>query len=200
MESGFNEKMDTLDLIINALKDHEKRLDDISQRLEDLVKGLSIDAHEAGKKEEQKIEPLRAKKGPLVICSRWEEFKNVCKDAKIVAFEVEENLFYAYSMVGGDVFRYSEELPNKKLKVMEDQSSFSIDKTSLNNIELLQFLITRRLRCGLSLSIKVSRTALSEKQFLFELSYDFDRDEVKEFLSRELNVPKSSIVEGKITY
>jgi len=35
--SGFNEKIDAFDLIINALKDHEKRLDEISHRLESLV-------------------------------------------------------------------------------------------------------------------------------------------------------------------
>lgn len=200
MEPGFNEKIDTLDLIINALKDHEKRLDAISERLENLVKGQSTEARETERAVEQKIDHPTAKKVPLIVCSKWDEFKKVSKDAKIVAYEVEDSFFYAYSMVGEEVFRYSEDLPNRKLKVVEDQSAFRIDKTSLGNIELLQFLITRRLRCGLSLSMKISRTALSEKQFLFELNYDFDDDLVREFLSGELNVSQSSIVEGKITY
>ena len=102
-------------------------------------------------------------------------------------------------MIEEDVLRYSEDLPNKKLRVAESQSSFSLDKASLKNLELLQFLITKKLRCGLSLSIKIAREALSEKEFILELEYDFNRNEIKEFLSRELNVEIHKIFEGKIS-
>lgn len=200
--SGFHEKMDAFDLIITALKDHEKRLDAISNRLKSMINEVKTEIDKIGvvKKEERRIEPPAVKKAPLVICNKWNEFKDRCKGAKIVTFEVEKNFFHVYSMVSGDVFRYSEGLPNKRLKVVEEQSCFSIDKASLNNIDLLQFLIEGRLKCGLSLSIKSSRTVLSEKQFLFELSYDFNPDEVKEFFSGELSVSKGDVVEGKITY
>lgn len=197
--TGFSEKLDTLDLMINVLKDHEKRLDELSHRLENICRGLSAEEIEVEKKEETRTEPPRVRKGPLVICNKWNEFKDVCRGTKIVAFEIEGKFFHTYSMVNDDVFRYSEDLPDKKLKVVEEESYFSIDKASLSNIDLLQFLIQGKLKCGLSLLIKSSRTALSGKQFLFELSYNFDPDEVKDFLSRELSTSKSNVVEGKIT-
>ena len=34
---SFTDKMDAIDLIITALKDHEKRLDDVVARLEELT-------------------------------------------------------------------------------------------------------------------------------------------------------------------
>lgn len=34
---GYNEKIDMIDLIINVLKEHEKRLDELIFRLEKLV-------------------------------------------------------------------------------------------------------------------------------------------------------------------
>ena len=199
-DSDFPEKMDALDLIITALKDHEKRLDDLYQRLEDIVNSLETERRGTEKKDERKVESSPTKKAPIVVCNKWDEFKSRCKGARVVTFEIEENIFHVYSMVDGEVFRYSESLPNRGLKGVEDQSSFSIDKTSLSNVDLLQFLIDGKLRCGLSLSIKSSRTVLSENQFLFELSYSFNPDEVKEFLSGELGVSKDSVVEGKITY
>ncbi len=203
-DSGFSEKMDAIDLIVTALKDHEKRLDTLSRRLESICKSLSIyevyEKIEVEKKEEKRAEPSPARKGPSVICNNWNEFRAVSRGAKTVAFEIERNLFHVYSMVNEDVFRYSEDLPVEKLRVVEEESSFSIDKAYLINIDLLEFLIQGKLKCGLSLSIKSLRTALSDKQYLFELSYDFDPNEVKVFLSRELSTSKSNIVEGKINY
>lgn len=200
MESGFSEKMDALDLILNALKDHEKRLDDISHRIESLFSQLSINEPKAIKKEEQRIEPPRVKKEPFAICNKWSEFKDICNGAKMVAFQIENNFFHVYSMINEKVFRYSEDLPNKKLKVIEEKTGFAIDKDYLNNIDMLQFLINGRLKCGLNILIKSTRTGLLDRQFLFELTYDFDPAEVKGFLSRELSISRKDIVEGKITY
>jgi hypothetical protein len=84
------------------------------------------------------------------------------------------------------------------VRVVEDEDSFTIDKDSVKDIDALQFLIDGRLKCGLSLSVKSSRTQLMEKEHLFELSYELS--EVKEFLSKELSVSKRKVVEGKLTY
>lgn len=199
--SGYHEKMDALDLIINALKDHEKRLDEISHKLETVFK--EVKTMETGRvrviKEAKRVEPPPPKRKPLVICNKWSEFKERCKNAEMVAFAVEENRFQVYAMVSGDVFQYAEELPGKRIKVREEQSSFSIDKASLKNIDLLQFLIDGRLQCALGLSVKISRSQVAEKEYLFELSYDLTSDDVKEFLSRELGASKDRIVEGRIT-
>ena len=53
-DSGYREKMDALDLIMNALKDHEKRLDEISYRLEQAFKEVKM-----GKSSPIEVEQLR---------------------------------------------------------------------------------------------------------------------------------------------
>ena len=200
--SGYHEKMDALDLIINALKDHEKRLDDISHKLERVFKKVTTGETRQVRvdEEEKRVEAPPPKRKPLVICKKWSEFKERCTNAEMVAFEVEENRFQVYALVSGNIFQYAEELPGKRIKVREEQSSFSIDKASLKNIDLFQFLIDGRLQCALGLQVNISRSQATENEYLFELSYDLSADEVKAFLSRELGASKDKIVEGRIAY
>jgi len=227
--SGFPEKMEFLDLVITALKEHEKRLDTLSHRLENLTSTLMLNQLEGltkslvpdktgtAKREERKIEleaSMRASPtakrderkeletangAPLVICSNWNDFKNKCRNAKTVTFEVENNFFHVYSVAGEDIFQYSERLPEKRLKVTQEESSLSIDKMSLYNVDLLQLIINGRLKCGLKLSIKSTKTVLTENQFILDLSYSFSPDEVKEYFSKELGTAKNDVLEGKIT-
>ena len=201
-DSGYREKMDALDLIMNALKDHEKRLDEISHRLEQAFKEVktgepsTIEVAE----EAQRIEIPPRKRTPQIIFSKWSEFKSSCQDATMVAFEVDGNRFHVYALVDEGIFTYEEVLPNTTFKVVEEQSGFSIDRDALNHIDALDFLIEGKLKCGLTLAITSARTLLKEKEHLFELRYGFKPDEVKTFLSRELGVAKDKVVEGKITY
>lgn len=200
-DSGYREKMDALDLIMNALKDHEKQLDEISHRLEQTIKKKKTGEPSTIEvvEETQQIEVPPRNRSPQVIFSKWNEFKGTCQDSKMIAFEIEGNRFNVYALVDENVFTYQETLPHTALKVVEEQASFTIDKNALSHIDFLQFLIEGRLKCGLSLSIKSSRTVLKETEYLFELNYNFEPDEVKTFLSRELGVLKDKIVEGKIT-
>ena len=201
-DSGYREKMDALDLIMNALKDHEKRLDEISYRLEqafeEVKRGEPREVE--GAREIQRIETPPRMKAPQVLFSKWSEFKGTCKDGTMVAFEVDENRFHVSVLVDRGVFTYEETLPNTTFKVVEEPSSFSIDKDTLNHIDALDFLIEGKLKCGLTLAITSARTLLKENEYLFELRYGFKPDEVKAFLSRELGVTKNKVVEGKITY
>jgi hypothetical protein len=201
-DSGYREKMDALDLIMNALKDHEKRLDEISHRLEQAFEEVKTGAPSRvkGTREVQRTEAPPRMRSPQVLFSKWSEFKGTCKDGTMVAFEVDENQFHVSVLVDRDVFTYEETLPNTTFKVVEEQSSFSIDRDTLNHIDALDFLIEGKLKCGLILAITSARTLLKEKEYLFELSYGFKSGEVKAFLSRELGVAKDKVVEGKITY
>jgi hypothetical protein len=115
VESGFPDKMDALDLIINALKDHEKKLDEISEHMESVFGNRLVDERRVPRKEE----PLMATptiKGLLVICKEWIEFKDICRDAKVVTFEIEQNSLHLYAIVNGNVFKFSEEMP----KIVEE--------------------------------------------------------------------------------
>ena len=200
-DSGYREKMDALDLIMNALRDHEKRLDEISHRLQQAFKEVKTGEPSPTEvaQETQRIEAPPRKRTPQVIFSKWSELKSTCRDATMVAFEVEGNRFHIYALVDEGVFTYEEILPYTTFKVVEEPSNFTIDKDFMNHIDVIQFLIEGKLKCGLTLSIKSSRTLLKEREYLFELNYNLEPDEVKTFLSRELGVLKDKIVEGKIT-
>ena len=70
-EHGYDEKIDVIDLIINVLKEHEKKLDELVTRLEEAPLVHPTDATEAKPKRWDK-EPPRAL-GPTlnVILKEW---------------------------------------------------------------------------------------------------------------------------------
>jgi hypothetical protein len=200
-DSGYHEKMDALDLIMNALKDHEKQLDEISHRLEQAFKKVkpgkpsTIEVAE----ETQRIEATPRNRTPQLIFNKWSEFKDTCQEAKMIAFDLEGNRFQIYAMMDEGVFTYDETLPHTTFKVVEEPSRFTIDKDTLTHVDAIQFLIEGKLKCGLTLGIKSSITLLKEREYIFKLKYDLEPDEVKVFLSRELGVLKDKIFEGKVT-
>lgn len=197
--TGFNEKIDALDLMITALKDHEKRLDALSQSLTKLLSRRVLEKKKIVKEEERRQVPA-VKKVPLVIFNNWNEFKTICQGARVVSLEITDASFDVYSMLDDVVYKYAEQLPKKSLRILEESTFFSIDKASLENLDFLHFLITSRLKCGLDIRITSSKTRVLENQFLFKFSYDINLDEAKAFLSRELEISKKDIVEGKIIY
>lgn len=197
MANEFHDRIDAFDLVITALKDHEKKLDELVEQLASLIESLATQT--VTEKEKPIISSKAVKAPPTVVCSHWQEFRERCPNAAIVAFEIQDTAFHVYALVDDIVFHYVEALPRKWLKVVERKSSFTIDKASLDNIDVLQFLIEGKLRCGLTLPIQSIRTTLAEHQFQFELSYPLDPTTVKLFLSEELDIAEGKIVEGKIT-
>ena len=199
-DSGYREKMDALDLIMNALKDHERQLDKLAHQLEQALKEAT--AGESSSRdvapEPQHREPPPRRTGPHVILRKWSEFKGPCQDATMVAFEVDGNRFHVDALVGEGVFTYEEVLPNTTFKVVEEPSRLTIDRDALKNNDALRFLIEGKLKCGLGLAIHSASTRLNEREYLFELRYGFEADEVKVFLSSELGLSKDKIVEGQI--
>lgn len=192
----FHDKIDAFDLVITALKDHEKRLDALSERLESLVStldGVSLPAKKPNSESQFSEEHL------TVVCTQWDEFRDSCQNAAIITFEVEDSVFHIYAKVDNMLFCYFEPLPKNKLKVMENKSSFSISKSQLSHIELLQFLVDGKLKCGVTLLIHNAMKKIPEDQYLFNLRYEIDADKMKNFLAEELDLPTDKIIEGKIT-
>jgi hypothetical protein len=199
-DSRHPEKMDALDLIINALKEHEKQLDEISRRLGEAFKKVKSGERSTvmDAKAVQRVEVPPRTRTPHIVLSKWSDFKRTCHKATAVAFEVDGNQFHVSAMADGGVFMYEETLPDTTFTVVEEPSSFSITKDTLTHIDALAFLIEGKLKCGLTLTITSSRTLLTKREHLFELRYDFKPDDVKAFLSRELGITPKKIVEGKI--
>jgi hypothetical protein len=201
-DSGYREKMDALDLIMNALKDHEKQLDELARRLEEAFKEAKPGEPSTIEvaPELQRREPPPRRRSPHVVFRKWSEFKGACRDAAMVAFEVDGNHVHISAQVGDGVFTYEEILPNTTFTVVEESAHFAMNKDGLPNIDALRFLIEGKLKCGLNLAIHSSRTLRKEGEYLFTLRYDLEADDVKAFLSRELSLTKDKIVEGKISY
>ncbi len=202
MESNSRhpEKMDALDLIINALKEHEKQLDEISRRLAEAFKKVKSGERRTVRdaKEVPRIEGPPRTRTPHIVLSKWSDFKRTCHKAPAVAFEVDGTQFHVSAMADDGVFLYEETLPDTTFTVVEEPSRFSIPKDTLTHIDALAFLIEGKLKCGLTLTINSSRTPSTKREHLFELRYDFKPDDVKAFLARELGITPKQIVEGKI--
>ena len=199
MNSGseYGDKLDTIDLIITALKEHEKLLDSVYQKLETLVDKFSV--------KEPTPEPMipreqkRVSAGLLFIaCTHWQDFKAKCKRAPVVTFELRDDAFSVYVKVKGDIFRYSEKIPRNTFKLVDEGKQYLVEKFYIEDAENLPFF-NGTLRCGLKLAIKTSKMALTEHEFQITAEYALDSATAKEFLSKELSISKENIVEGRFT-
>lgn len=199
MNSGseYGDKLDTIDLIITALKEHEKLLDSVYNKLETLVDKFSV----KGPTQEPAIVRGRERvsEGLLFIsCKNWQDFKSKCKGASVITFEMHDDAFFVYVKLKGDVFRYSEKIPRNTFKLVDEGKQYLVEKFYIEDVENLPFF-NGTLRCGLKLPIKTSKMALTDREFQITLNYDLDSVLAKEFLSEELSVSKENIVEGHIT-
>jgi|GEM_PF-3608804 hypothetical protein len=92
-------QIELLDLFIKALEDHEKHLEELSQRLEGAIrstKGI-------------------AKRGSGSF-SNWESFvRKVRGKARLVAYKVEDGMVTVSALVGNTVRRYVEPIPAFRL-------------------------------------------------------------------------------------
>ena len=204
MSQGFPEKMDALDLIINALKDHEKRLDEISHQLQNVLQDAvprTPELEEASSHvSTQKTRSLQTRTTlPRIQCSDWHEFLTQFKHQKatLVTYHIDENSFTVSSMTDDFVLMYTEPLPQKRLQIAEDATRVSFNKETLDTLDLLEIIINRRLKCGLALAI-TSQTVFENGQQYVILTFTISPTAVKNFLKKQLGIPKKNIVAGNI--
>jgi len=186
-DSEFQKKVDTLDLIIGVLKEHEKILDKLAKKLERIVKLAS-----------SKIPKLA--RFALVQCKEWTDFKDKSRGARRVAFEVEEKTFTVNSVSDEGVFKYSEVLAEHEFCVKEEEKRYVLEKMFIDSLDDVPLVFKRGLRCGLEVSIRSSEFDLSDGKHVFKLTYHVDPGRAKRWLSKELEVPEEKIIEGKIIF
>ena len=199
MNSGseYGDKWDTIDLIITALKEHEKRLDSVYNKFETLVDKFS--AKEPTREPAAVRRRKRVSESLIFIsCEKWQDFKSKCKGASVITFEIYDNTFSVCVRLKRDIFRYSEKIPRNTYKLVNEKKQYLVDKFYIEDLEN-QMFFNGTLKCGLKLSTKTTKTALNDREFQITLDYDLDSDAAKEFLSKELSVSKENIVEGRIT-
>ncbi len=169
-EMSDSEKMNALDFVINVLREHEKNLDLLISKLEEIVSELPVAIREISEisekpKEEKAPAPAAmvceskgekiSKAQVKIICDDWGDFKEACHRAEIIAFHQNETLIIK-ALQGNIIYEYREFIPIR----------------------------VENMRCGISVR---SQTFL-------------DPAEVKRAIARELNVPENKIIKGEIQF
>ena len=189
-DSGYREKVDALDLIIQVLRDHEKTLDELVHRLEEAFERLPA---------RERAERIERPPAVCIEVSDWEEFKSQCKDSPMAAFETDGKVFSIFAVKGGMVYTYFEELPEMSIRMRRSADRYVVEEFSTDSLEGISLVFKKGLNCGLEGSVKGSTVRLQEGVHLLNLVYDIGVEETKRWLSKELKVDKESIIRGKIT-
>lgn len=119
-----SEKMNALDFVINVLREHEKNLDLLISKLEEIISELPVAIREISEdkekpKEEERKTPAivceakeeKVSKAPVkIICDDWSDFKEACRRAEIIAFHQNETLSIK-ALQGNIIYEYREMIP-----------------------------------------------------------------------------------------
>jgi len=178
------DKVEVMDFLINVLKDHEKNLDTLISRAENIV--------------EDNNSPENLAKNPpslRIVLKDWEEFCDRAVEAELVCFDLVDSTFYCNAITENKVYRYLEETPEITLELHENEnnlvlSGLNMSKTIKNNISILN----GQLSIGLELrSNKIKNSGEKHK-----IEYELDVLYTKNWLSRELGIHRDFIVMGNI--
>lgn len=112
--SESKDKIDVLDFIIDTLREHEKQLDRLAERLESLVEVFDVKVQK--KRPVESTTPLEKTEPepssicsplPLVECARWSDFREKSREAKVVTFKVNDKRLDVSCVHGDIVYRYT---------------------------------------------------------------------------------------------
>ncbi|MCW4051243.1 MAG: hypothetical protein NWE89_16080 [Candidatus Bathyarchaeota archaeon] len=169
------DKVEVMDFLINVLKDHERSLDTLISRAEEVVSERQYDDAD---KQENSV-PLK------VVLKDWDEFKRRINKVELVCFDHVDSVLIISATTGKKVYEYREKTP----EINEELVEFS-EKHGENNTE------NYRLSIGLELVLrKTDSTPESEEP---SFMYDIDPQYTRNWLSKELGVHQDFIVCGDI--
>ncbi len=193
-DEEYSEKMNALDLVINVLKDHENRLDELLWKLESIITRNAKNSET----KLQRLGTLKRTELHVTQCNEWEEFKEKSKGARRAAFRVGEKALTVDSITDEGGYRYVETLqvPSNKLSLHIK----GYENKDMENVESVIGVFKRKLECGLRASVKSLKFRSPEGEEVLVLFYYIDPEDVKSRLSKELMVPQKSIAAGKLIF
>ena len=152
MSSDRDDRVDMLDLLINLLKEHEKKMDELTYRLETLL----------DESRPPTDPPRRAPEGISGVVARvssWREFKRQCTSAPSVAVEIDERIFKVTALSRNILFAYEEEIPVLEVIHRDEggKTTYAVTDASLTLKSLMGSL-----DCGLELDRRVIDSALPD--------------------------------------
>jgi len=193
---GFDEKVDVIDLIINVLKEHEKSLDDIVTRLEEVI-GRAPQANappHQGTVVQQ--EPRRA--SISAVLRRWAEFRERCAGASLVAFDIEGKQFKVAALRDGVLYQYMEDIPDMEIRFKEGEERATLDSVEISSAGVFPTVLRGKLECGLEVAVKGTEVKMPEGMSVYKVIYDVDADEARSWLAFQLKVEKRGIIQGRL--
>ncbi len=177
------DKVEVMDFLINVLKDHEKSLDILISRAEDILK-------------ENPNQHQVMKNGPKLKISlkNWDDFRDRALDSELVCFDLIDTTFYCDVITESKIYQYTEETPEVTLEV-ENNNNIVLSGLEMSNLDEKTSLLNGKLSMGLEIYAKrVKNTGEKHK-----IQYSLDVLYTKNWLSRELGIHRDYIVQGNIS-
>ena len=201
-ERNFDDKMDVMDLIINVLKDHESKLDELVSRLESLPLPLDGRADES----EAEDAPLRPVVGPprqagpvvTAVLKRWADFRLKCASSRLVAFDTEESVFEVSALAGGVVYVYREEIPSMGITYREDEEGARVEGIDISKPGLMPAALREKLDCGLEFTRRDLETKMDDGRTLHKIIFEIDPIVARSWIAYQLGIDDSDVVHGKL--
>jgi hypothetical protein len=187
---SFDDKVDVIDLIINVLREHEKSLDALVAKLEEILTS------------ERPIPLPSTAPGPSanrvkVFLRNWSEFRDRCTEASLVAYDLAGDRFQVSALKDETLYFYSETVPDIAINLEKEG-----DRTLVKGVEVRSLdrglLFDGRLRCGLTLATTRAEFELPSGTIVQKIRYDIQQDEARSWLSKQLKVNKNSIMQGRL--
>ncbi|TRO49894.1 hypothetical protein E2P65_00360 [Candidatus Bathyarchaeota archaeon] len=177
--------MEVMDFLINVLKDHEKSLDSLITRAENV---LAENEEKFGDNGGSYDSPIK------IVLKDWSEFKRRLENVELVCFDLVDQVFIVSAKTRQKVYEYRERTPELTLEVKNDNN---ILITSSGNVQNDLSLLNSRLTIGLELSYKKGAAGKPEEN-VNEIIYDIDPQYTRKWLSDELGIHQDYIVCGDI--
>jgi hypothetical protein len=181
----FNERIDTVDLIVNVLKEHEKSLDTLVSQLGVIVSQLAIS------------DSPNSNNNYRIILRRWFEFRNQCFEPEIVTFRLIGDKFYISSIKDGILYTYSETIPDVNNDIEKDEI-MDIENDDFISNKCPSELFIRTFQYSLQMNTNKIRNFQPKRNISPKLIYNVDQDKVKAWLSDQLKIDKKMIIYGEL--
>lgn len=195
-ESGFDEKIDVIDLIINVLKEHEKKLDELVSRLEEAqAVGAPVRAQN---EREQREEAPPSGVAVSAALDRWSEFAERCASAELVAFDADGGRFRVSAVSGGVLYKYEEEIPDMEIRYRKTDGKAHIESIDISSVELVPGAIMGRLECGLKLEKNDVEVSLPDGASVNKISFSIDPGVAKSWIAYQLGIDEDTVVRGEL--
>jgi hypothetical protein len=170
-----------MDFLINVLKDHEKSLDTLITRAEDVIE------------DKPSLQMIAQNPPPLKITLRdWGEYKDLVAEAELICFEMKDSMFLCNAITKNKIYNYSEEAPYVEVELSKNND---LVMKGLNLVDLDDGIssFNGKLDIGLPLkSTKVKQLNTKNQRVLYELDLPYTKD----WLSREIGIHRNYIVHG----